>query len=99
MGHSGATSLESDAEERRRLLLGLRWELQRLKMAVSVRKPSSGQWQLRVQAAGWSCLVQCAGLGDDYVFVDRHGIVLGPANERRQVARALLQSSERRWSA
>ncbi|MBA9002844.1 hypothetical protein [Thermomonospora cellulosilytica] len=91
------TGRRDELQERRAHLLRLHWELTRLGVRVSVRKPRNGRWKLKLRGpVGWSETVLCAGAEGTYVYVTVHGRLLGRAQDARHVARVLLWMLERR---
>ncbi|WP_433332936.1 hypothetical protein [Spirillospora sp. CA-294931] len=89
-------SAQVELEERRRHLLRLHWELAQIGVRVSVRKPRSGRWKLKIRGPGRSETVLCAGAEDAYAFVTAHGRILGPVSDARYIARILAWMVEGR---
>ncbi|WP_019632237.1 hypothetical protein [Actinomadura atramentaria] len=77
-------------EERRKHLLRLRWELNRLGVRTRVRRTRHDRLKLRLWVGRWSETVLCAGAEDAYAFVTAHGRLLGPVSDARHIARILL---------
>ncbi|WP_119730058.1 hypothetical protein [Thermomonospora amylolytica] len=86
----------SELRERQARLLRLHWELTRLGVRVSVRKPRNGRWKLKLRGRRWSETVLCAGAEGTYAYVTAHGRLLGRAEDARHVARILVWMLEMR---
>jgi hypothetical protein len=78
----------TESAERRQRLLRLHYELNRLDVAVRVRKPRNGRWTLKLRKDGTETVL-CAGAEDAYAYVTAHGRLLGSTDDARHVARVL----------